>query len=192
MVEDGGWIQGGATGLDWHNVDTAGGFGFGPLGGVGGATDSIACRSGFTPNQWAQAVIHKSGTLTDYFEVELLLRWQITAHVARGYEINISHDGVYCQVVRWNGTLDSFDYVITNFSNQATPQDGDTFYAEISGNIVTVKLNGTLIGTVDVSVIGGTVWNTGDPGVGFFRGEPALSNLNANQFCYTSFSAGQL
>ena len=193
LRDNGAWAkQGGADGLNWNDVVTSGGFAFGPKGGIGGATDSIACLSGFPPNQWASAVIHKAAGTTNYFEVEILLRWQISAHNARGYEINLSHDGAYSQVVRWNGAQESFDFVLGNFNNQAAPADGDVLYAQIVGNIITVRLNNKLVGTADVSSIGGTVWNDGNPGIGFFRGEPALSSLNANLYGFTSYSAGAL
>jgi len=193
-LRDGGaWAkQGGSDGLNWNDVVTSGGFAYGPKGGIGGATDSVACLWGFPPNQWGSAVIHKAAGTTNYFEVELLLRWQISAHGARGYEINLSHDGAYSQVVRWNGAQESFDFVVGNFSNQSAPADGDVFYAQIVGNIITVRLNDKVLGTADVSSIGGTVWYDGNPGIGFFRGEPALSNLNANLYGFTSYSAGAL
>ena len=36
-------------------------------------------------------------------EVEVLLRWADSAHIARGYECNLAFDGGYAQIVRWNG-----------------------------------------------------------------------------------------
>lgn len=187
MSEGGVWTQGLATGLDWTNVDTNGADAIGTKDNGSNFDDSIACLSGFHPDQSASTVIHK-GSTTNIMEVELLLRWQITSHNARGYEINWAHDGAYMQIVRWEGALNSFT-PLQNFGPLAAPADGDTFYAQIVGNLITVKVNGSTIGTWDITTGSpANVWTTGNPGIGFYRtGGAAFS-----QYAYTSFTAVEL
>ena len=59
----------------------------------------------------ARPCIRQSGRGNVFEEVEILLRFSIGSHVARGYEINfrsMNSSESYTQIVRWNGALGSF------------------------------------------------------------------------------------
>src|SRR5438132_2805845 len=93
ISETGIWTNGNAVGLDWSNVRTTSGLSFGTQTGVDGFNDSIAVLQGtWSPDQTAAATVHtvnqQSGDVFE--EVELLLRFAITPHGARGYELNYS------------------------------------------------------------------------------------------------------
>lgn len=68
------------------------------------ADDSIAVLSGFPANQSSIGVVHLNKTLAgNTHEVELLLRFTISAHDAHGYECNLPFDEASTQIVSWNG-----------------------------------------------------------------------------------------
>lgn len=65
-------------------------------------------------------------------EVELLLRFQITAHDARGYEVMWGISG-YLAVVRWNGPLADYTALYDSGDPRiGPPADGDVLRAEIA------------------------------------------------------------
>jgi hypothetical protein len=102
ISECGAWSH---VGLGWTTVVTEGGFAHGTETGLGGYDDSYAHLSGFSPSQAAGATYHRPASLDGScsHEVEILLRWADSDHNARGYECNVSFDGGYTQIVRWNG-----------------------------------------------------------------------------------------
>ena len=187
MSEGNVWYQGFTDGVSWTDVKTASGF--------AQATqtvhapppydDSIACLNSFPADQYASAVLHSSGVSGER-EVELLLRWQITANNARGYEVDILANGnVY--IVRWNGALNNFD--ILSGPTASTVNDGDKFYAIIVGTLITVRRNGATVVTYDTS--GDTTkWSTGDPGVGFYTDNSLGAPSASDTFAWDSFEAG--
>jgi hypothetical protein len=185
ISESGAWRN---NGIDWTAVTVANGFAFGAQpSGSPAFDDSISVLSGFPPDQSATAVIHVDGTLNSgTHEVEILLRFSISPHDAHGYECNLSFGPTssYTEIVRWNGPLGSYDYV--NRSNSVAPHEGSVLSATIVGNIITVTLDGVVINTTDITSIGGTVWTTGNPGMGFWHGD------NAPHYAFTSFSANSL
>src|SRR5262249_52236203 len=136
--------------------------------------------SGFPPDHSASAVIHLINNIdaSCTHEVEILLRWADAAHNARGYECNMSFNGGYSQIVRWNGALGDF----TPLARGSVPalRDGDTLKASVVGNRITIYLNDApVVSTTD------NTFPTGNPGVGFFR-----RNCGANtDFAFTSYSA---
>ena len=150
VSEGGNWTNGKLTGLDWSNARTTPGLAFGTETGSGGYDDSVAILNGaWGPNQSAFATVHtvnqQSGSV--YEEVELLLRWSISAHVAQGYEILFSarHNGSqYVQIVRWNGALGNFTYVSSGITGPGL-NDGDTVMATIVGNVITGYINGVQV-----------------------------------------------
>lgn len=186
---DGGKYQRGlAEGLVWNDPKTVSGRCTATIQsslGVNRGDDTIChVKTGtraFTANKYAQGTVGMTGA---YFppggakhENELLLRWDITANNARGYEILWGMDGnvpgqAYIAVVRWNGAINSFDPIFDpGVGSIAVPTDGDVLYAQIVGNILTVKRNGVNVSglsALDVTSIGGTTWNSGQPGFGFW------------------------
>lgn len=161
LSEGGAWTH---LGLDWTNVKKSDGIAFGAQSGTGGYDDSYARLSGFSPNQRSVATIHLIHDIdaSCSHEVELLLRWSDSAHSATGYEANLSFDGGYAQIVRWNGALGAFT-VLGEGSHHGL-KDGDTFKATVNGNVIAIFLNNRKLAQVTDNT-----YSTGNPGIGFFR-----------------------
>jgi hypothetical protein len=141
--------------------------------------------SGFTADQEAQAVVfHDPSRTGGTQEVELLLRWADSAHVARGYECNFSYGGGYAQIVRWNGALSDFTY-LTQVSLGRALVTGDVVKAQIVGNVITVYFNGTQINQATDST-----WITGQPGMAFWKGSSSGPNTALGFSSYTATSLG--
>jgi hypothetical protein len=198
ISENGIWINGAVTGLDWTNVRTTPGRAFGTESGTSAGAavydDSTAVLRGtWGPNQTVQATVavtNATGSPTVFEEVELRLRTTVTAHSITGYEVNCSvsnnPQNYYVQIVRWNGALGSFTQL------NATTQhgvNGDVLKATISGSTITVYLNG-----VQVLQANDNTYISGSPGIGFFL--QGANGLNANygfsNFTASDGSAGQI
>ena len=179
LSEGGAWSN---NGLDWTVVQTANGVAQGTQTGTVGYDDSYARLSGFTSYQSASAVIHLNSGIDSSctHEVEILLRCTDAPHSVKCYECNLSFDGTYCEIVRWNGAVGDFTYLARG-TPHAAPRNGDTFKAVAQGDLIIVYLN-------DVEVIraSDTSYPTGNPGVGFYRGAPCGSN---SDYGFSSFSA---
>jgi len=184
ISETNAWINGGATGLDWTNYRTTSGLAFGTETGSGGFDDSVATLSGtWGPIQTVTAVVHSVNQNSGiYEEVELLLHFQITAHSARGYEINFRcvQDGTqYSQIVRWNGPLGNFTYL--NSATGPGITNGDTVKATIDGTgLISVYINNNFLYSVT-----DTTWTDGNPGMGWFTSS-ATTNSNHGFTSYTA------
>lgn len=172
MSESGVWIQGLADGLDWTNIRTTPAKAF--------ATenpalhlfdDSIAVLRGtFGPDQIASATVFDTLSTGDYSaEVEILLRFNIGAHNAHGYEINWSANpsNPYCTIVRWDGAVGSFTTLSTTFPGAVGA--GDVVMGKIVGSTITAYKNGAQVNTATDST-----FISGNPGIGAFA-------LNATQ-----------
>jgi hypothetical protein len=187
-VSEGGVWQ--HSGYRWKQVRTIAGHAVGTQSGTGGYDDSYTYLTGFGPNQTAQAVVWRDPAIKgNYREVELLLRWSDTPTEARGYECNLSWDGSYVQIVRWDGAFGDFTYLAsqTKFPDGVMPpRTGDILIARISGDVISVLLNKN-DGHGDrllVSVSDGT-YAQGNPGMGFF----IQGRLDPTQFGFSNFSA---
>lgn len=179
LGESGAWHH---VGTSWTKVRSSGGLAFGTQTGAADYDDSYAYLSGFPANQQAQAVIHKGMGLSAAcaHEVELLLRWSDTASQAKGYEIDLSYDGDYLAIVRWNGPYGSF----TTLKNVVVPggvHDGDVLKATMIGTTIRVYMN-----AVQVTSVTSSTYATGQPGIGFYDG---LCSPPLDRFSFTSFSA---
>jgi chitodextrinase len=164
ISEGGRWINGQATGLDWHNVRTTPGKAFGADFAPGYDDDIAHLNTSFTPNQYAEATVYRAPGYSPgvNHEVELLLRFKITPHNARGYEVLWSHQG-HIAIVRWNGPLGDYTPLLDNV--QIGPAvDGDVLRAEIINGVVRVYRNGTLVATGPPD----NTWIDGQPGIGFW------------------------
>lgn len=159
----------------------------------------------FPPDQWASAVVHNThatpSSLNGNLEVELLLRMSIgPSHSAQwgatieyGYEINMGQGGsgsglgYYIQIGRWKDS-NLFDSLVSGSPLTGLGiHEGDVFYAQIVGGVITVKLNSTVI----ASVTDPSPYAHGAPGVGFFRHNIGTPD-DPSSYCFTSYSAGQL
>ena len=211
ISEGGAWQHRGAP---WAMVRTFGHRAVGTQTGSGGYDDAYAHLSGFGPNQTAQATLWKDpvigndsitcrilrrliwGRLRGNYcagaglhEVELLLRWADSATGARGYECNLSWDGKYAEIVRWNGPFADFTYITKQRTFGAgimPPNTGDIFKATISGNTINVYLNKN-DGKGDQLIVLGTdrTYSDGGPGMGFY----VEGSADPTQFGFTSFKA---
>jgi hypothetical protein len=211
ISEGGIWRHRGAS---WAMVRTFAHRAVGNQTGTGGYDDAYTYLAGFGPNQTAQATLWKDPAIGNdsvtcrilrrltwdrlrgsycagpgAHEVELLLRWADSASSARGYECNLSWNGNYAEIVRWNGPFGDFTYITRQRTFNAgimPPKNGDIFKATISGSRINVYLNKN-DGMGDQLIIMGTdpTYTDGDPGMGFFiqgRVDPAL-------FGFASFKA---
>ena len=115
-------------------------------------------------------------------EVELLIRMTITRNSITGYELNCSvvPAGPYLTLVRWNGPLNNFTYLVRN---TITCVNGDVLKLTAVGNTFTVYKNGG-------QVLQGTdaTFQKGSPGVGFYN---SVDN-NWSGFGLSNFSASNV
>lgn len=202
IAEGGVWTNAGATGLDWNNVNTSGGLAFGTQPGNGAFTDSTACLSGFSPDVSIRATVHRSASFSPGAttrEVEILFRWQISAHRVCGYECTLPYDGSYSGIVRWDGPLATgegagFTTLLVGPTGWGGLANGDIVSGTMIGNVIIVKINGSQLMTVDVSAGGGAsqIWTRGNPGMGFWRnGAPTGTDADSD-FCFSDFAAVSL
>jgi hypothetical protein len=180
------WLNGKATGLDWADVATTGGFAYGLEGGMTGYDDSTALLSGpWGPNQTAEATVHTTNQNAKVWEeVELRLRSSLAPHRATGYEILFScrkTNDAYSDIVRWDGPLSKFTYLSHKDGAQYGVKDGDIVRATINGNVITAYING-----VEVARATDSTFASGSPGMGFFL--QGASGLNRD-YGFTRFSA---
>jgi hypothetical protein len=179
------WVNGQDTGIAWNNVKTLGGNAVGVVDiGVQRYADDIAhlkkSALTFANDQYAQATLYVASGYTGNggsHECELLLRFEITANNARGYEIIYGMYGPglpgaqgYIAVVRWEGAYGIFTPLYDSGQTLPIPVDGDIIKAEIIGTSINVYKNGSLF--VGPVATGGT-FTEGQPGVGFWPADNA-------------------
>lgn len=173
ISESGIWVCGLATGLDWNNPETTSGHAIASvLSGAGGNRydDSIAHLDAsaypFAADQSAQGTVYRVGGYdpgASNHEIELHLRFQTTAHNARGYEVLFAHPGNMA-IVRWNGPYGDYtDLGYTGSGLSGPLVDGDVMKAEIIGSTINVYQNGNLVATQT-----DTTYTDGQPGMGFW------------------------
>lgn len=192
ISEGGVWTTGLATGLQWADPATAVGLAYGTQ--VAHAPppydDSIAHLNGFPPNHYARATMSRSGPVVG-LEVELLLRFKITPNNARGYEIDGYLGGNAIHVVRWNGRRNDFTDLSGAITTNVTFNDGDVWYAEMVGNVITVKNNGLLVWASDRTG-DATIWSDGNPGLGFYTDTNLGAASPNTDLGWKRFEAGSL
>jgi hypothetical protein len=160
---------------------------FGTQTASGKFNDSIAVLGGpWRADQTVTATVHtvnqQAGKVFE--EVEILLRFQITAHSARGYEINfraLNSGDSYSEVVRWNGPLGNFTYLVKNGGPKFGITDGSVVKASIIGNVIAVYIN-----DVQVSQVVDNAYTDGSPGMGFFLMGARDTN---SDYGFTSYTA---
>jgi hypothetical protein len=152
-------------------------------------SDSIATLSGFSNNHRITGVVH-SQSQPSSMEIELILRCNNSASAFTGYEIDIGL-GFGLNMVRLNGPDNDFT-IATGYpvTTNVSMNDGDTWIAEISGNFINVRCNGTLVVTsMDITTAfgGGLVIASGNPGCGFWN--DTGSSANSTKFGWKSLVA---
>jgi hypothetical protein len=185
ISEGGKWVNGKAVGLDWNNAQSVPGAAYGADYATGYNDPIAVLNTSFTPNQFAQGTVRRVAGYSPgvSHEVELLLRFQVTAGNARGYEVLYSHDG-WLVIVRWNGPLGNYAEVASSgrpVSGNAA--DGDVIRAEITGGVIKVYKNGSLVLTGS-----DTTWTNGQPGMGFWP-KPGAT---IQSYGWRSYMAGSL
>ena len=187
LSEGGRWINGRDAGLDWNNVQTDSGRAFAAdfTGQPSRYSDAVAqLTADFAPNQYAQATVYRTPGYSPSVphEIELLLRFQISAHSARGYEVLWGHDGNMA-IVRWNGPVGDYTPLVDNLQVGAAVS-GNVLRAEIVDGVIRVYRNGKLVATSPRD----TTWQDGHPGIGFWP----LPGATLAAYGWQSFSAGTL
>ena len=165
ISEGGNWINGQTDGLDWHDMSTTPGLAIGHQSGSS-YTDGTALLTGtWGPNQTVEAVVHAINPKDScYQEVEMRLRSALTPHSCTGYEISFKAtktSGAYLIIVRWNGPVGDFTYLVNTSGAQYGVTEGDVVKATIVGNVITAYLNGVEVGTATDST-----YTSGSPGMG--------------------------
>lgn len=189
ISENSNWINGQTTGLDWHDMSTTPGLAIGHQSDTS-YTDGTALLTGsWGPTQTVQAVVHAVNPKDScYQEVELRLRSTLTAHVCTGYEISFKAtktSGAYLIIVKWNGPLGDFTYLVNTSGAQYGVTSGDVVKATIVGNVITAYLNGAVVGTATDAT-----YATGSPGMGMNLETGDASCVGTNgDYGYTSFTA---
>lgn len=189
------WINGGATGIGWGNVQTSSGQAHGTV--ISGAppfNDSTAVLAGaWGPNQDAKAtvVVTNGADSATQQEIELRTNTTATANSITGYEFdaNIRNGQAYVLIVRWNGPRDNFTFCVNG--GTCTGVQSENNFAVHTGDIVEANTVGSLHrllvnGVVQFSTTDGT-YTGGSPGIGFWQLGGTIGNLL--DFGLTNFSA---
>ena len=188
LAEGGKWTNGKAVGLDWNNVQSVPGKAFAAAIVTGYNDDIAILNTAFAADQYAQGTVSRVAGYAPgtNHEIELLLRFQITPKNARGYEVLWGQAGEFA-IVRWNGPLSDYTPLLDN-GNIGVAVEGDVLRAEIGSNVIRVYKNGSLVGSVNVAAFGGSVWNSGQPGIGFWpRAGATIQNYG-----WKSYQAGDM
>lgn len=183
-ISQGGiWTNGLTTGVDWNDVKTVANTGAFPSAfETSNPWDSIAhlktSYRAFNARQWVEGTVYKNGSPAQS-EIELLLRFDITANNARGYELYWSTN-TGLNIFRWNGAYLDFTGL---FTSNIQPNDGDVLRFEADGSTLTGYVNG-------VPKVSGSdsTWATGQPGMGF----TCSSGGVLTDYGWKSFRAGNL
>lgn len=193
IVEDGGWVRGKSEGLNWTDPQTTAGWTWPTMNAFDGShfIDSVAHRTGHQPDHYVRVVVHNAGAPSG-LEVEILLRFQITAGTARGYELDWVNSSNELNVVRWNGPGGTagggagvaYD-IMGTYTTGVSLQDGDVLEGYVIGSVITAYCTPlatgirALIATINVqqwaTQHGGNYWSTGQPGFGGWN-ETGASN----------------
>lgn len=184
------WQLGLADGGSWQNPQTIIGRAVGTVNNADGASsgppydDHLAHLKKsfmtFPPNHRIRGRFYRAAgyTPSTFQESGLYFRTQISAGVARGYELNRGFDGGgnnYIEIVNWTGPLNGFSS-LSGAIAVAEPLDDDWVEGEIIGSRMNVWLNDVAVPELtnfDLSVGGSIqVWAEGQPGMGFWNRAP--------------------
>jgi hypothetical protein len=179
ISEGGRWIGGKTVGLDWGDISTTPGYAIGKAGPKHFADATALLNGIWGPTQTVEAVV-VSKAVYNYPEVSLRLRSSLFAHRCTGYEISNSlrkGKSAYLIIVRWNGPLADFTYLVQVGGEKYGVTTGDVVKATIVGNVITAYKNG-----VELAHVTDKTYSTGEPGMGFnegINGEYGISRFTA-------------
>jgi hypothetical protein len=187
ISEGGRWMGGRTIGLDWGDVSTVPGIASGRAGPKPYA-DSVALLAGEWPSNQSVEVAVKKGVVFRYPEVSMRLRSSLAKHYCDGYEISYSlKDGeaAYLIIVRWNGPLADFTYLLNLQGRQYAVETGDVIKATVVGNEIKTYKNGLLMGEAKDGS-----YTRGNPGFGFNEG--SNGDYGISRFSATATHASTL
>jgi len=154
-------------GVDWGYVSTTPKYAVGHAGPKRYADSVALLTGGWPPNQSVEVVVEKRKVF-GYPEVSIRLRSSLAGHRCDGYEISYSlrdDDTAYSIIVRWNGPLADFTYLVNTQGKQYAVKTGDVVKATIEGSQIKTYKNGFLMGTAKDNT-----YIRGNPGFGFNEG----------------------
>jgi hypothetical protein len=167
ISEGGRWIGGKTVGLDWGDISTTPGLAIGKAGPKHFADATALLKGTWGPTQSAEVVVVDKAVYS-YPEVSLRLRSSLSAHRCTGYEISNSlrkGKSAYLIIVRWNGPLADFTYLVQVGGEKYGVTTGDVVKATIVGNVITAYKNG-----VELAHVTDNTYSAGNPGIGFNEG----------------------
>jgi hypothetical protein len=178
------WIGGRTVALDWSDIQTTPGHASGAVLSPGNYNDPTALLTGaWGPDQTVESTVYSvDPSDAIYEEVELRLRSTLSAHVCTGYEIDFrvsSSSAAYLAIVRWNGAVGDFTYLMTYRGSRYGVSHGDVIKATMIGATIRVYKNGMLIGAAT-----DRTYTSGVPGMGMDG--PVGTNRN---WGFSSFTA---
>ena len=186
LSENGNWMNGGVTGLLWHDCQSTPGSGFGSQPGTVKYDDSTCVLTGtWGANQTAQVTVAVGTLAAQSDEVEVRLNTTIAANSITGYEVNCSvvSGNPYVQIVRWDGGLGNFTQL--NGSSSMGCTTGSVLKATNVNGLITAYVNGNPVTTAT-----DTTYTGGSPGMGFYVETLTGSASAANAgFGVSAFSA---
>jgi hypothetical protein len=190
LSEGGMWLNGRKDGIDWIDVISRNGVGYGAVSRMGvperrieqgnleAATSEDAAPEGdyddptavlsgtWGRNQHGKGRVFSRNPTSEYFqEVQIRLRHTMQPHSCTGYEVFFrclkTEDG-YAEIVRWDGAVGNWTSLKRFTGPEYGVEDGDLIEATIEGNVLKGFING-------VEVISATddTYSAGAPGIGF-------------------------
>jgi len=131
------------------------------------------------PNQSVEVVVDKR-KVGRYPEVSMRLRSSLAKHNCDGYEISYSlrnDDTAYLIIVRWNGPIADFTYLVNAHGKQYGVKTGDVVKATMVGSEIKTYKNGVLMGSSKDNT-----YIHGNPGFGLnegTNGDYGMSSVSA-------------
>ena len=190
LSENGKW---GHNGLDWAKIQKGGGMAYGTQTGtkkgLARYDDWYAHLAGFPPDQeaWGEVRISKPDP-SCYQELEILLRWNSSEHSTTGYECFarcLKGESAYLNIVRWEGPLGKFTYLVQKRGAEYGLKNGDILKASVIGNVITLYVNG-----VEKARVKDDTHKTGNPGIGIYLECPNGHGVGSNaDYGFKSFTA---
>lgn len=169
ISEGGRWLSGRSHGLDWADVITTPGLARGILSTAEFDDPTAILTGNWHPDQEAQGVVYSVNPTEVYYqEVEIRLRAALLPHVCTGYEIFfrcLKTDAAYMNIVRWDGPLAKFTYLVSRTGAQYGVAHGDVIRATVIGSRISAYVNDRLIESVEDDT-----YPSGSPGIGFNYG----------------------
>jgi hypothetical protein len=187
ISEGGMWLNGRKDGIDWIDVISGGGVGYGAVSRMGvpekrveqgnldetdaaplgDYDDPTAVLTGeWGPDQHGKATVYSKNPTAECFqEVQFRLRHTMNPHSCTGYEVFwrcLKAEGAYVEIVRWDGAVGNWHSLARRAGAEFGVSHGDRIEATIVGNVITGYVNGDeVLSTID------DAYATGAPGIGF-------------------------